>query len=92
MQQAQQPLRAKRSLQTALTTFKARCRRIKVMCMKEEGEHYLATSYTHQNRLTELGIDNKHAGIEGLPVVSEEDAKIITQSILAMRGAHQKKQ
>ncbi len=62
-----------------------------MLCIEEGDEHRLATSYNKQSRLKVLGIENNHAAIEGMPTLNDSDAKLITQSILAMRGVSQKK-
>ena len=51
----------------------------------------MEVSYTRGNRLQKLAISNKHAGINGTPVISRCDAELITKAILAMRGINQKK-
>ena len=86
-----EPLKPKESLQKALAAFNMHCRRIRMLCIEEGDEHHLATSYNKQSRLTMLGIENNHAAIEGMPTLNDSDAKMITQSILAMRGVSQKK-
>ena len=65
---------------------------MRTFCVEEGDEEQLATSYSQKNRLKPLGIMNKHAAIKGMPVLGDEDAKMITQAILAMRGVNQKKQ
>ena len=59
--------------------------------MDEGDEEHLATSYSQVNRLKPLGIDNKHAAIKGMPVLNDNEARMLTQAILAMRGVNQKK-
>ena len=51
----------------------------------------MATSYGGGHRLKPLGIDNHHAPISGMPMLKEEEEKMATQAILAMRGVKQKK-
>ena len=58
--------------------------------MDEGDEHHMATSYAGGNRLKPLGIDNRHASIAGMPMLTNEDGKMVTQAILAMRGVSQK--
>ena len=53
--------------------------------MGERDEHHLATSYTRAKRLSLLGIDNRHASIEGMHMLSQKDEKMVAQAILAMR-------
>ena len=86
MHQQQNPLKLIISLQKAVTAFKAQRRRIRTMCTDEGDEHHMATGYSKHTRLKVLGIDNNHAAIEGMPVLSEEEAKMTTQAIPAMRG------
>ena len=85
------PLKPHQSLQKVVAAFKVQCRRLKTLCVEEGDEQYLATSYKQVKRLKAMGIDNRHAAIDGLPSLSVEDAKMITQAILAMRGSNQKK-
>ena len=58
--------------------------------MEEGDEEQLATSYSQKNRLRTMGIVNKHAAIKGMPVLKDEEAKMMTQAILAMRGVNQR--
>ena len=51
----------------------------------------METSYARGNRLSGLAISNKHAGVEGMPIITKHDAELITKAILAMRGINQKK-
>ena len=80
-------MRPKESLRKALAAFKMHCRIIRMLCIGEGDEHHFATSYNKQSRLKVLGIENNHAAIEGMPTLNDSDAKLITQSILAMRGS-----
>ena len=80
------------SFQKAVAEFKVRCRRVRTFCIEEGGEEQLATSYNKTYRLKPLGIVNKHPAIKGMPVLEEEDARMTTQAILAMRGVNQRKQ
>ena len=59
--------------------------------MEEGDEEQLATSYSQKNRLRTMGIVNKHAAIKGMPVLKDEEAKMMTQAILAMRGVNQRR-
>ena len=62
------------------------------MCIDEGDEHNLHTCYSQVNRLKAMGISNRHAAIVGMPTLSEEDATMVTQAVLAMRGVNQRKQ
>ena len=82
------PLKPKQHLQTALAIFKIQCGRVRNHCIEEGDEHHLNTSTSKgAGRLRALGIDNGHAAIAGLPALDEKDALMVTQAILAMRGA-----
>ena len=89
--QAESPLQGHQSLQKAIAAFKVRCRRVRTFCIEEGDEEQLATSYSQTNRLKPMGIENMHAAIKGLPVLEEEDARMVTQAILAMRGVNQRR-
>ena len=86
------PLKRHVSLQTKVAKFKARTRKIATFCMDTKDEWHVGTAYNRQNRLSKLAITNKHACIRGVPKVNAEEAEAITEAILAMRGAHRKKQ
>ena len=62
------------------------------MCIDEGDEHNLHTCYSQVNRLKAMGISNRHAAIMGMPTLNEEDATMVTQAVLAMRGVNQRKQ
>ena len=89
--QKTQPHLKAETLQSAMAGFKRRVRKITKQCTKEEDEVYTSVSYARINRLQGLAISNKHAAINGTPIVDEEDARIIVKAILAMRGVNQKK-
>ena len=52
---------------------------------------YTSVSYARINRLQGLAISNKHAVMNGTPIIEEKDARIIVKAILAMRWVNQKK-
>ena len=89
--QEENPLQGHQSLQKAVAAFKVRCRRVRIFCLEEGDEEQLATSYSQKNRLRTMGIANKHAAIKGMPVLKDEEAKMMTQAILAMRGVNQRR-
>ena len=41
-----------------------------------------------QHRLKSLGIENKFACIQGMPVVTQEEAEMIADHILVIKGVH----
>ena len=86
----EKPLSKAMTLQTAIATFKARTRKIAKHCTEREEEVHTKVSYTRGNRLQKLAISNKHAGINGTPIISKIDAELITKAMLAMRGINQK--
>ena len=61
-------------------------------CTKKEDEWHLHTCEARSNRMEELAISNKHAGIKGMPRLEEEEARKVTAAVLAMRGVNQRKQ
>ena len=87
----EKPLSKVESLQSALANFKRRIRRVMTSCTDEDDEWQMRTCYAVSNRLDKIAITNKHTAIQGLPILEEEDAKLITTAILAMRGINQKR-
>ncbi len=75
----------------AIAKFKARARKIARHCTDRSDEVPTKVSCARGNRLHSLTISNKHAGIMGVPVISKEDAELITKAIMAMRGINQQK-
>ena len=61
-------------------------------CINEEHEGVLKTCYSRINRLSKAGVWNKHAGIQGMPAVTEEEQGSIMKTILALKGHNSKKQ
>ena len=59
-------------------------------CTELEDEGHTETGYARGNRSQELAITNNHAGIEDMPIIKEEEAGMITNTILAMIGINQK--
>ena len=55
--------------------------------MKEEEEWVVSTCYGREHRLKHVAIDNKHAGVQGMPRLTTCDAESIMKTILAMKGA-----
>ena len=64
-----------------MKAFKAAVRWIASHSVSKEDEWRLQTSYSRQNRLTGLGITNKHAAIRGMPKLSDGQAKAISKTI-----------
>ena len=54
--------------------------------VRQDKEWYLKTSYCRKNRLTPLGITNKHAAIRGMPKVSAQQAESVTKEIFIAKG------
>ena len=66
-------LEKKSTLQTDLDYFKQICRNIAGTCVCEENEWIFDTCYSQANRLARAGVTNKHAGIKGMPCLSEKE-------------------
>ena len=86
------PLASDKPLLSDITTFKSRIRRVSTYCMKEEEEWVVSTSYSRENRLKKVAVDNKHAAIQGMPKIKACEAESILKMILTMKGATSKKQ
>ena len=54
-------------------------------CINEEQEWVLKTCYSRTDRLPKAGVSNKHAGIQGMPAVTEEEKTLIMMTILALK-------
>ena len=76
---------------TKLANFKRACRRVAADCTCEDQEWVLATCYSRINRLGTAGIANKHAGIKGMPAMSEEEKDLTMQTLLELKGKGTKK-
>ena len=73
--------------QKEMAKFKQVVRTITCNTVDQDQEWQLQTRYARENRLSGVAISNKHAAIQGLPYMNEEDAKKITAALLAMKGA-----
>ena len=67
-------------------------RKISTYCIKEEQEWIFNTCYARPNRLEMAAVGNKHASIQGMPRIPQDEAESILKAILAMKGARTKKQ
>ena len=81
------PLSNIKPLLQDVTKFKSQMRKIATRCINEEDEWVLRTCYGRQNRLKGAAIDNKHAGVQGMPKLTQTEAETIINAILAMKGA-----
>ena len=78
------------NLQGGGKDFKNQVSQLRRHCTEDENESYLATSYVRANRLAPLAVSSKHAMIRGMST-NDYKAKLITRTILAMEGLHQRK-
>ena len=62
-------------------------RKIGTHCISEEDEWVIKTCDGRCNRLKGAAVDNKHAGVQGMPKLTANDAEMIMKAILAMKGA-----
>ena len=85
-------MRKKATLQNELAVFKKACRRVGNTCIAEDQDWILRTCYSRANRLAGAGVSNKHAGVQGMPVVTDVEKELIMEAILALRGKASKKQ
>ena len=72
-------------LQKELAKFKAATRRVVTYCCNDEDEKAFKACRSSENRLAGLAIDNKHACIQGMPHIGDEDAVAIAQAILKFK-------
>ena len=84
-------LEPKDILQKEMAKFKQAIRAIANNTVDQDEEWHLQTCYARKNRFSGIAISNKHAAIQGIPYINEEDAKKITVALLAMKGAYKKK-
>ena len=75
----------------ALAKFKHFVRTIASNIVDHDQEWQLQACYARKNRLSSVAISNMHAAMQGLPYMTEEDAKKVTGALLAMKGASKKK-
>ena len=80
------PMAKTLSLQTAIKQFKRRTRKVAMRCTQKEEDWHLQTCEGRRNRMEELAISNKHAGVRGIPQLDEEQSKTVTSAVFAMRG------
>jgi hypothetical protein len=85
------PLANTKPLASDVAKFKSMTRMIATQCIDEGEEWILSTSYARANRLKEAAVSNKHAAIQGMPKVPQEEAEQIMKAILRMKGAYTKK-
>ena len=69
-----------------MANFKAAVRWTAARGVAKEDEWQLSTSYARANRLSPLGITNKHAAIKGLPILDEDEAKAVANDIMLAKG------
>ena len=91
MFQKKNPLKKLETLQTAIARFEAKVRKLTTHCTDREDEAQMKTSYARGNRLEDLAISNKQTGIKGMPIITNDEAGVITGAILAMRVINQRK-
>ena len=87
-----QLLAPKATLQRQIAKVKVAIRKVMVFCIDMEDECIFKTCRSRQHRLNGLAISNKHACIQGMPVITNEDAEAITEEILQLKGVISKKQ
>ena len=80
-------LMSKVSLQSQIAGIKKHVRIIKRHCVSTEDEWNLNTCYGRCNRLKGAGVANKHAAMQGMPKIPNEDADKIMSVIQQMRGS-----
>ena len=66
----------------SLQSFKTAARWLTTFCVSTEEEWDMQTSYSRHNRLSGLGITNKHAAVRGMLVLDETTAKAIATQIM----------
>ena len=68
------------------------CRTVAADYISEDQEWIIGTCYSRQNRLKSAGVTNKHAGIKGMPHLSQQEGEEMIKVILAMKGKTSTKQ
>ena len=71
-------LSQKPQLQKEVAKFKAAVKRVAIYCCEDSDEQVFKACRIPNKRLAEVAICNKHACIQGMPHVSEDDAIAIT--------------
>ena len=82
----------KNMLQKDLAAFYKFTRDVFCHTCPPEHEWIIKPSYARTNRLNKLYISDKHASINGMPNVTDEENAQIVKRVVAMRGIHAKKQ
>ena len=70
----------------SMANFKAAVRWTAARGIAKEDDCHFSTSYARSNRLSPLGITNKHAAIKGLPILDEDEAKAVAKDIMLAKG------
>ena len=68
------------------------CRMVAADCISEDYEWIFGTCYNRQNRLKCAGVANKHAGIKGMPHITQREGEEMMKVILAIKGKASGKQ
>ena len=84
-------LRNLNTLHNEITVFKKVVIRMSLQCTPDEEEWQLETSYARAHRMKPLAIQNKHAGINGMPIIEEKGAANIAGTVLALEGISKEK-
>ena len=75
----------------SMQSFKAAVRWIAAHGVRTSEEWKLQTSYSRANRLSALGISNKHAAVRGMPNLTQKQAEAVANLIMHERGLLHKK-
>ena len=79
-------------LQKQLAEFKKTFRKFNKYTVPDDQTWHLETSYANRNRLANAAVANRQAAVRGMPVVTDDDARRIMRTFLAMKGITKKKQ
>ena len=84
-------LAKKETLQTELARFKKCMRKLAMECIDETQEWIFDTCYSRKNRLLQAAVSNKHAGIKGMPVLTQCEKELVMRILLEIKGKSIKK-
>ena len=66
-------------------------RKLATECIDETQEWIFDTCYSRKNRLLQAAISNKHAGIKGMPVLTQGEKELVMRILLEIKGKSTKK-
>ena len=61
-------------------------RKLATECIEETQDWIFDTCYRRKNRLLQAAVSNKHAGIKGMPVLTQCEKELVMKILMEMRG------